>query len=115
MPSFRRALLILAPAALALPACAARQRVSLECVPREVTVYVDGRALDETPAEIELRKDRPHTLFFKGGDYEPQMVVMVSEELEDGHRLTPPDVCTQTTFEPLTPKVQMEVDPEAAR
>ena len=115
MRGSRHALPALAAAILALSACAAKQRVSLECVPREVTVFVDGRALDETPAQIELSKDEPHTIFFKGGDYKPQMVVLESEEAEEGHRLSPPDVCTRTTFEKLTPKVQMEIDPEATR
>jgi hypothetical protein len=107
----RRALPLLAAIALALSACAAKQHVSLECVPRDVTVYVDGRALEDRPDEIELRSDEPHTVFFKGGDYKPQMIVMESEETPDGHRLSPVDVCTHTTFEKLDPRVQMEIDP----
>lgn len=112
MTRWRRALPLLAlvPAAWA---CAAKQRLSLECVPREVTVYVDGRALDETPEAIDLRQDQPHTVFFKGGGYKPQMVVLESEEVEGGHALTPVDLCTQTTFEEMDPEVHMEVDPES--
>jgi hypothetical protein len=97
---------------LALSACATRQKVSLECVPREVTVYVDGRALEETPDEIELSRDEPHTVFFKGGGYQPQMVVLESAEVDGRQRLEPSEPCAEVVFVKMRPELQIEVDPE---
>ena len=91
--------------------CAAKQRVSLDCVPHEVSVYVDGRRLDGSPDSVELRADRPHTVFFKGGDYEPRMVVLEPREVDGRSELAGADVCSETTFVPMQPKVEMELEP----
>ena len=93
--------------------CAAKQRVSLECVPREVHVYVDGRSLDPGTESIDLRSDRAHTVFFKGGGYAPQMVVLESHESKNGARLSPAEVCSQTAFVPTSPQVEIQVAPES--
>ena len=93
--------------------CAAKQRVSLECVPREVHVYVDGRSLDPGTESIDLRSDRAHTVFFKGGGYAPQMVVLESYESKNGARLSPAEVCSQTAFVPTSPQVEIQVAPES--
>jgi hypothetical protein len=100
-------------AAVAL-GCAAKQRVALDCVPHEVEVYVDGRKLDGTPESIELRKDRAHTVFFKGGGYRPHMVVLNSEEVDGQPRLSPADICTETVFVETQPELQIEVEPRLA-
>ena len=92
--------------------CAAKQRVSLDCVPHEVSVYVDGRQLEGSPDSVELRADRPHTVFFKGGDYEPRMVVLEPREVDGRSELAPAEVCTETSFVPMQPHVEMEVAPE---
>ena len=68
--------------------CAAKQRVALDCVPHEVSVYVDGRRLEGSADSVELRADRPHTVFFKGGDYEPRMIVLEPHEVGDPTILT---------------------------
>jgi hypothetical protein len=105
----------LAPALLALalaPACATRQTVSFHCVPQDAVVYVDGRRLEEVPAELRLRAGEPHTIFFKGGRYRPQMVVLRSDEQDGEPRLSPADICSETVFVEMAPEVEMVVDPE---
>lgn len=92
--------------------CASTQTVDLRCVPNEVTVYVDGRELEETPESIELRRDEAHKIYFKGGPYEPQMVVLESSEQDGESRLEPADLCTETTFVKMRPEVEVHVDPE---
>jgi len=91
--------------------CATTQTVDLRCVPNDVTVYVDGRALEEKPETIELSQDEAHKIFFKGGPYEPQMVVLESVEADGVSRLEPADVCTETTFVKVRPAVEVHVDP----
>jgi len=90
--------------------CAAKQRVALDCVPHEVSVYVDGRRLEGSPGSVELRADRPHTVFFKGGDYEPRMVVLEPREVGGKSELAPADVCSETAFVPMHPQVEMELE-----
>jgi hypothetical protein len=65
-------------------ACVARQRVPLDCVPEQVTVFVDQQALEELPETLELRSDQPHKVFLKGLGYEPHLVVLTLEIEEDG-------------------------------
>ena len=91
--------------------CASKQRVALDCVPHDVRVYVDGRQLEKTPESIELRKDEAHTVFFKGGGYPPQMVVLRSEDVDGEARLLPADVCNEAVFVETRPEVQIEVEP----
>ncbi len=91
--------------------CASTQKVSLECVPSEVRVYVDGRELEKHPDEIELRTDQPHTFYFKGGGYNPQMVVLVASEVEGEVKLTP-DLCSEVVFAEMRPDVVVELEEE---
>ncbi len=93
--------------------CAAKQRVSLECVPRDVRVYVDGRSLDPNAESVALRPDRAHTLFFKGGGFEPQMLVLESHGAEGGARLSPAEVCSHTAFVSTSPRVEIQLAPES--
>ena len=113
MPFLRSLVVSIALAALAL-GCAAKQRVSLDCVPREVSVYVDGRSLDRDTGSIELRRDRDHKVCFKGGGVEPQLGVLESHRAEDGARLAPADICSQTAFVPTSPRVEMQIAPEVS-
>ncbi len=106
----RISICVVAVAAAAL-GCASKQRIALDCVPHEVTVYVDGRKLEKTPESIELRKDEAHTVFFKGGGYRPQMVVLRSEDVDGEPRLSPADVCTEAVFVETRPEVEIEVEP----
>jgi len=98
--------------ALTALACATKQRLALDCVPHEVEVYVDGRKLERTPEAIELRADRAHTVFFKGGGYRPHMVVLSSEDVDGEPRLSPADICTEAVFVETRPEVQIEVEPQ---
>ena len=90
--------------------CASKQRLELHCVPQEVTVYVDGRKLEEVPEALELRKDRPHTVYFKGGGFETQLVVLESREDGEEIVLQPADLCSQTTFVSMKTVLQLQVD-----
>jgi hypothetical protein len=112
-PVPKLSILVVAVAAAAL-GCASKQRVDLDCVPHEVSVYVDGRKLEKTPESIELRKDKPHTVFFKGGGYQPQMVVLRSEDVDGEKRLSPPEVCNEAVFVEMRPEVQIEVETRAS-
>jgi hypothetical protein len=115
--SFRSFAIVLCVGALVLSAagCASKQRLDLHCVPRTVTVYVDGRMLEEVPEELALRTDQPHTVFFKGGGYKNQMVVLESQEDGETRVLQPADLCSQTTFVSMRPDLQLEAEePEPA-
>lgn len=95
---------------LACFGCASTQTVALHCVPHDVTVYVDGRKLEKTPESIELSRDEHHKIFFKGGGYEPRMVVLESREVDGEARLEPADLCTETAFVEMAPEVELHVD-----
>jgi hypothetical protein len=93
--------------------CATPQRVSLACVPKNVQVFVDGRLIEGSPQALELSKDESHTVFFKGGGYQPQMLVLESRE-QDGERvLEPADLCSRLVLVEMQPEVKIEVDPGA--
>ena len=92
--------------------CAARQRISLDCVPSDVTIYVDKKALDGVPEELQLSTDEPHTLFFKREGFEPTMVVLEPEDTEAGPALAPADPCVELHFVERTREIQIEVEGE---
>lgn len=97
-------------AVVAALACAPKQRIALDCIPKEVTVYVDGEALEKTPSEISLRSDQPHTLFVKGPGYQPEMIVLTSEEGPDGHQLSPAEVCVRPRYVGVRRELQVEIE-----
>jgi hypothetical protein len=74
-----------------------------------VTVFVDGERLDEVPAELRLRRDRAHTLFFSGGGFEKRSLILASRETEEGPRLEPADPCVELQFEPVEKEVEFRV------
>ena len=81
-------------AILLLGACAAKQRVTLDCLPEGVTVFVDGRRLENTQDGVELESDRPHTVLFRAPGYRPRMVVIDTDHTSDGAPLLhPTHVC----------------------
>jgi hypothetical protein len=90
--------------------CATRQKVSLECVPKDVVIYVDGELLDGVPEELALDPASAHKVFLKSEAYEPQMAVFSTEEVEGKARLAPSDLCSQVMFEPVEREVVMEPD-----
>jgi hypothetical protein len=83
----------IALATFGLGACAHKQTIPLDCVPDDVTIYLDKVPLEEVPESVKLRTDEPHVLYFKGEGYEPTMVVLESQQTEDGTMLSPANVC----------------------
>ena len=92
--------------------CAAKQRVDLACIPRDVRIYVDGRQLRPGTEAVELGVSEAHKLYFTGGGFEPQLVVLDRVEGEDGPVLIPHDVCSKTTFQAVRPEVRFELEEE---
>ncbi len=92
--------------------CASTQKVSLECVPSEVSVYVDGRELEDRREQISLGVDEAHTVFFKGGGFQPQMVVLESREVDGKRRLFNADLCRVVVFTEMRPELRIEVEEE---
>lgn len=109
-----RALLSVAlVAAAAALGCATSQRVSLECVPKDVTVFVDGRLIEGSAKTLKLAKDQPHTVFLKGGGYPSQMLVFESRERDGKPELDPVDLCSRVALVEMQPELKIEVDPDA--
>ena len=94
--------------------CASTQRFSLECVPQDVEVYVDKEAVEGRPPDLSLRVDEAHTVYFKGGGYRPQMVVLESRDVDGEVQLAPQDLCREVVFVPMERQIHMAVDPEEA-
>ena len=101
-------------AAAVLVACAPKQKIPLDCVPEEVVIYVDGNRLDEMPSVLELRSDQPHTLYFKGSDFAPELVVLTSEEVEGKAKLSPAEVCVKPRYIGVKRELKMEIDRAAS-
>lgn len=97
-------------AAAVLVACASKQKIALDCVPEEVTIYVDGTRLEKAPATLDLRSDRPHTLYFKGPDFAPELIVLNSEEVDGKVRLSPSEVCVKPRYVGVKRELKMEID-----
>jgi len=96
-------------------ACAARQRVPLDCVPEEVTIYVDQKLLEERPDAIELSTDRPHKIYLKGPGYEPVLIVLEPGKDQSGRpTLSPEQVCVKLVKVGVDRKLTLEVENEDA-
>jgi hypothetical protein len=97
--------------AAAVLGCAAKQSVPLDCVPEQVTVYVDGRALEGSPKTLELRSDEPHKLYFKGPGYEPRMLILEPAPGADGRqKLHPSRVCVELVPVGMDRDLQLQVE-----
>jgi hypothetical protein len=83
---------LLLPVAVALIACAPKQLIPLEVGPGPVTVYLDGKQLDGVPAEVELRADKGHVLFFRAEGYRSERVLLFARERDGKPRLEPAQV-----------------------
>jgi hypothetical protein len=106
----RTACLVLA---LLAAGCAARQRIPIDCVPEGATVYLDGKALEGVPEAIELDPEQPHTLYVKGDEIVPELVVLESREVDGKLRLSPAEVCVRPrAFRPRR-ELHVEIDPHA--
>jgi hypothetical protein len=100
----------IALALLAVGACAHKQTIQLDCVPKDVTIYLDKVPLDRVPDSIALRTDQPHVLFFKGEGYEPMMVVLELEETADGPALSPRDRCFELNLAKRKRELEIEIE-----
>ena len=100
----------IALALLAVGACAHKQTIRLDCVPKDVTIYLDKVPLDRVPDSIDLRTDQPHVLFFKGEGYEPTMVVLDIEETADGPALSPQDLCFELNLARRSRELELEIE-----
>ena len=100
--------------ACGIAACAPKQTIPLECIPREAVLYVDGERLDELPPELDLRSDRPHTIFLKGPGIEPALVVLSSEEVAGRSMLSPASVCVNPRLIEVRRQLELEIDPEVS-
>ena len=99
----------IALALLVVGACAHKQTIRLDCVPKDVTIYLDKAPLDRVPDSIDLRTDQPHVLFFKGEGYEPVMVVLELEETADGPALSPRDLCFELNLVRRNRELELEI------
>jgi hypothetical protein len=97
-------------AALAAFGCAPRQTIPLDCVPREMTIYVDGEALEQVPPSLALRTDADHKIMFKGGGYETRFIALATRESEEGDELAPADICTELRFVKVKKELEIEVE-----
>ncbi len=76
--------------------CAAKQPIPLDCVPREVEIYVDGELLEERPDSITLTRDEAHKIYLKRPGYAPELLVLQPEPGPDGtNQLDASDVCVE--------------------
>ena len=99
----------LAALLVAAPGCTTTQNVRISCVPREVSVYVDGGLLEGD--EAALRTDRAHKIYAKGPGYEPQLVVIEPELDENGRAaFRDDDLCIEVV--PVGMNRELEVDVE---
>jgi hypothetical protein len=97
-------------ALLGVGACAHKQTIRLDCVPKDVTIYLDKVPLDHVPDSVALRTDQPHVLFFKGEGYEPMMVVLDTEETADGPALFPRDLCFDLNLAKRKRDLEIEIE-----
>ncbi len=82
----------LLPLAAAVAACAPKQRIPLDVGPGVVTVYLDSEKLESVPAEVELRADKGHVLFFRAEGYHRERVVLFSRQRDGKPHLEPAEV-----------------------
>jgi len=107
-------------------ACAHTQTFQIDCIPRDVTIFLDGEPLDRGPADvtvfvdgapvdrtsdsIDLRTDQPHVLFIRGEGYKPAMVVLDIEETGNGPALSPRNLCLDLNLAKRSRKLEIEVE-----
>lgn len=103
--------LVLLAATLLVGACAAKQRVALDCLPEQVTIFVDGERLEPNQDSVELASEKPHTVLFRAPGYAPRMIVIDSQAAADGTPLLHPTrVCADLVAH--TPRMQRRLDLE---
>ena len=110
------ALLVFASSGLA---CASYQNVGVESDPPAAQIYLDGQLVGKTPAQLEIGRDKAHTIYLKREGYKPELVVLEKHEASDGiDFLTPADVVKRLSPGPsddleLERRLKIEVDKPA--
>ncbi|HKA14315.1 MAG TPA: hypothetical protein VKH41_04800 [Myxococcota bacterium] len=100
-----------AVAACAAAGCATAQTVRIQCVPREVAIYVDGRLIEGN--EAALSTDRAHKIYAKGAGFEPELVVVEPEVGEDGRpAFRDEDLCVRLVPIGMNRELEVEVERE---
>jgi hypothetical protein len=98
--------------AVASAGCVTTQKMRITCVPREVSVYVDGRQLEGDVAK--LRTDRAHKIYAKGPGYEPRLIVVEPEVDEDGRTAFRDDhLCVRVVPVGVSRELDVEVEGDA--
>jgi hypothetical protein len=80
-------------------------------VPDYGAIFVDGQRLDEVPADLVLRSDRPHTVYFKAPGAVPELVVLKSEEVDGTPQLSPAKICFRPRMLRAGRELTIEIDP----
>jgi hypothetical protein len=106
--------ILLAGTVAIVAACAPKQKIPLDCIPKEVVVYVDGERLDELPPELDLRSDEPHTVFVKGPGIHPELVVLSSSEVNGRMWLSPSSICIQPRLLEVRRELEFEIEPDVS-
>jgi hypothetical protein len=97
-------------------ACAAYQNVGVESDPPGAQIFLDGQLVGETPAQVEVGRGEPHTVFLKREGYKPELVLLERHEANDGvDFLTPADVVKRLSPGPsedleLERRLKIDVD-----
>ena len=97
-------------------ACAAYQNVGVESDPPGAQIFLDGELVGETPAQLRVGRDEPHTVYLKREGYKPELVLLERHEANDGiDFLTPADVARRLSPGPssdpeLERRLKIEVD-----
>lgn len=82
----------------------------LDCVPREVVLYLDGERIEPVPQSLELRSDRAHQLMFRSEAYETQYVWVEPVQSEGGPALAPANLCEELRFVQVERSVDIELE-----
>jgi len=106
---------LLLACALAAGCASSTQQVRIACVPEEVSVYVDGRLLEEGDGDVVvLRTDEPHKIFVKGAGFEPRLVVLEpSVDAEGRETLGPVELCIEVVPIGMERQLELEVEPDS--
>ena len=111
-----RARHLVAAAALGAAACAHYQNIGVQSDPSGANVYLDGELVGKTPTQLEVGRDRAHTVYLKREGYRPELVLLQHHDANDGiDFLTPADIAKRLSPGPssdpeLERQLKIEVD-----
>ena len=100
-------------------ACAAYQNVGVESDPPGAKIYLDGEVVGHTPTQLEVSRDKGHSVMLKREGYKPAVEYLVPHDAKDGiDFLTPADVIVHLSPGPsddpeLERRLKIDVDKPA--